>query len=293
MGLMDYRINIMTEGIYIMAISAQLVKELRERTSAGMMECKKALTQTNGDIEKAIEEMRKSGQAKADKKASRVAAEGVVVMAKNANKAVIVEVNSETDFVARDESFKKFSNDVVNAVASSNAKTIEEVLAIKLANGQTIEEARKALIAKIGENINLRRADAIQGETLGLYSHGGRIGVIVAMQGGSEELAKDIAMHIAACTPLVVSQDQVPSETVEKEKEIFMAQARKSGKPDNIIEKMITGRIRKFLDEQSLVGQPFVKNTDQKVEQLLKANNAKVTGFIRFGVGEGIEKRRS
>ena len=267
-------------------ISAQLVKELRERTGAGMMECKKALTQTDGDIEKAVEEMRKSGAAKADKKASRVAAEGV-------NKAVIVEINSETDFVARDENFKKFADAVVTAVANSNAKTLEEVLALTLASGESIEEARKSLIAKIGENINVRRIDALEGETVGVYSHGGRIGVIVAMNGGNEDLAKDVAMHIAASNPIVVSQDQVPEDIVAKEKEIFIAQARESGKPDEIIEKMITGRIRKFLDEQSLVGQPFVKNPDQKVSDLLKANNATVTGFIRFGVGEGIEKEET
>ncbi|WP_119329331.1 translation elongation factor Ts [Cysteiniphilum halobium] len=274
-------------------ISAQLVKELRERTGAGMMECKKALTQTDGDIEKAVEEMRKSGAAKADKKASRVAAEGVIVMSQSANKAVIVEINSETDFVARDENFKKFADAVVTAVASSNANTLEEVLALTLASGESIEEARKNLIAKIGENINVRRVNALQGETVGIYSHGGRIGVIVAMNGGDETLAKDVAMHIAASNPIVVSQDQVPEDIVAKEKEIFIAQARESGKPDDIIEKMITGRIRKFLDEQSLVGQPFVKNPDQKVSDLLKANNASVTGFIRFGVGEGIEKEET
>lgn len=275
------------------AISAQLVKELRERTGAGMMECKKALTQTNGDIEKAVEEMRKSGAAKADKKASRVAAEGVIVMSQSANKAVIVEINSETDFVARDENFKKFSDAVVAAVANSDVKTLEEVLALTLASGESIEEARKNLIAKIGENINVRRVDALEGETVGVYSHGGRIGVIVAMNGGNEALAKDVAMHIAASNPIVVSQDQVPEDIVAKEKEIFIAQARESGKPDDIIEKMITGRIRKFLDEQSLVGQPFVKNPDQKVSDLLKASNATVTGFIRFGVGEGIEKEET
>lgn len=274
-------------------ISAQLVKELRERTGAGMMECKKALTQTDGDIEKAVEEMRKSGAAKADKKASRVAAEGVIVMSQSANKAVIVEINSETDFVARDENFKKFADAVVTAVANSNAKTLEEVLALTLTSGESIEEARKNLIAKIGENINVRRIDALEGETVGVYSHGGRIGVIVAMNGGNEELAKDVAMHIAASNPIVVSQDQVPEDIVAKEKEIFIAQARESGKPDDIIEKMITGRIRKFLDEQSLVGQPFVKNPDRKVSDLLKANNATVTGFIRFGVGEGIEKEET
>lgn len=214
-------------------------------------------------------------------------------MAEANNKAVIVEINSETDFVARDDNFKKFADDVVKAAAKEGVSTLEMLLNAKLEDGSTVEEARKALIAKIGENINVRRVNVLEGETLGQYSHGGRIGVIVAMTGGSEELAKDIAMHVAASNPMVVSQDDVPSDVVEKEKEIFVAQARESGKPDNIIEKMITGRIRKFLDEQSLVGQPFVKNPDQKVAELLKANNATVTGFIRFGVGEGIEKEES
>ncbi len=270
-----------------------MVKELRERTGAGMMECKKALTATGGDIEKAIDEMRKSGQAKAAKKAARVAAEGVVLMAQSGNKAIMIEVNSETDFVARDDSFKNFAEEVVKVAANSDAKSIEEVESLTLENGSTVEQARNDLIAKIGENIKLRRMACLEGETLGQYSHGGRIGVVVALKGGDEALAKDIAMHVAASSPLVVAQDDVPAEIVEKEKEIFVAQARESGKPDEIIEKMITGRIRKFLDEQSLLGQPFVKNPDQKVSQLLKENNASVTGFIRFAVGEGIEKEES
>lgn len=272
-------------------ISAQLVKEVRERTGAGIMECKKALTQNNGDIEKAVEGMRKSGAAKADKKASRVAAEGVVLIAKSTNKAVIIEINSETDFVVRDVNFKFFADAVVVAVANSNAKKLDEVLLLTLVNGESIDEARKNLIAKTGENINVRRVDVLEGETIGCYSHhSGRVGVIVAMDGGNEGLARDIAMHIVASNPIVVSQDQVPEAILKKEKEIFISQARESGKPDNIIEKMIAGRIRKFLDEQSLVGQPFVKNPDQKVEQLLKEKNATVTGFVRFSVGEGIKK---
>ncbi|MFZ9034642.1 MAG: translation elongation factor Ts [Francisellaceae bacterium] len=274
-----------------MAVTAQMVKELRERTGAGMMECKKALTATAGDIEKAIEEMRKSGQAKADKKASRTAAEGVIVMAKNADKAVMVEINSETDFVARDENFKSFADAVV-AVAC-NASDLETLLNTKLATGETVDEARKALIAKIGENINVRRIAAVEGANTGFYSHGGRIGVVVAMEGGDEALAKDIAMHIAASNPLVVAQEDVPADVVSKEKEIFIAQSKESGKPENIIEKMIEGRIRKFLDEQSLLGQAFVKNPEQKVAALLKASNAKVLSFVRFAVGEGIEKEES
>ena len=274
-------------------ISAQLVKKLRERTGSGMMECKKALMQTDGDVEKAVEEMRKSGAAKADKKSSRVAAEGVIVMSQSTNKAVIIEINSETDFLARDENFKKFSDAVVSTVANSNVKTLKEVLALTLETGESIEEARKNLIVKIGENINVRRVGSLEGETVGVYSHGGRIGVIVALNGGNEELAKDVAMHIAASNPVVVSQDQVPKDIVAKEKEIFTAQARESGKPDNIIEKIITGCVRKFLDKQSLLGQAFVKNLDQKVGELLKENNATVAGFIRFGVGEGIEKEET
>ena len=273
-----------------MAITAQMVKALRERTGAGMMECKKALAATGGDIEKAIENMRKSGQARADKKASRVAAEGIVVMAKSNKKAVMVEVNSETDFVARDQSFKQFAEQIADTMLASEVKTLEEALGLEIAQDLTIEEARKSLIAKIGENINVRRIDTIEGDTLGCYSHGGRIGVIVALKGGTETLAKDIAMHVAASNPMVISQEDMPAEIVEKEKEIFIAQARKSGKPDNIIEKMISGRIRKFLDEQSLLGQNFVKNPDEKIAQLLKANDARVTRFVRFGVGEGIEK---
>lgn len=271
-------------------ISAKLVKELRERTGAGMMECKKALVASEGDIEKAAEEMRISGQAKADKKASRIAAEGVIEAYSADGRAVLIEINSETDFVARDDSFKAFAAAAAKAAHTANAKTIEEVLAADI-DGQTVEEARKTLVAKIGENIQVRRMKAVEASNLGAYIHAGKIGVVAALEGGEEDLAKDVAMHIAAVNPLVVSGDDVPADVVQKEKDIFTAQAQESGKPAEIIEKMIGGRIRKFLDEVALLGQSFVKNPDLKVEQLVKQHNAKVISFIRLDVGEGIEKK--
>ncbi|AIT09807.1 elongation factor Ts [Candidatus Francisella endociliophora] len=272
-------------------ISAKLVKELRERTGAGMMECKKALVAAEGDIEKAAEEMRISGQAKADKKASRVAAEGVIEAYAADGKAVLLEINSETDFVARDDTFKNFAQEAVKAAHAANAKTIEEVLEAKISTGETVEEARKSLIAKIGENIQVRRVKSVEAGTLGAYVHGGKIGVVAALEGGDEDLAKDIAMHVAAVNPMVVSGDDVPADVVAKEKEIFTAQAKESGKPAEIIEKMIGGRIRKFLDEVALLGQAFVKDPNVKVEQLVKSKDAKVVSFIRLDVGEGIEKK--
>lgn len=272
-------------------ISAKLVKELRERTGAGMMECKKALVATEGDIEKAAEEMRISGQAKADKKASHVAAEGVIEVYAAYGRAILLEINSETDFVARDETFKAFAQEAVKAAHAVNAKTIEEVLAAKTSNGETVEEARKSLIAKIGENIQVRRVKTVEANTLGVYIHGGKIGVVVALEGGDEDLAKDVAIHVAAANPMVVSGDQVPADVVAKEKEIFTAQAKESGKPVEIIEKMIVGRIRKFLDEVALLGQDFVKDPAIKVEKLVKDKSAKVVNFIRLDVGEGIEKK--
>ena len=271
-------------------ISAKLVKELRERTGAGMMECKKALVATEGDIEKAAEEMRISGQAKADKKASRIAAEGVIEAYVADGRAVLIEINSETDFVARDDSFKVFATGAVKAAHAANAKTIEEVLEADM-GGQTVEQARKNLVTKIGENIQIRRMKVVEASNLGAYIHAGKIGVVAALEGGEEDLAKDVAMHIAAVNPLVISGEDVPAEVVQKEKDIFTAQAQESGKPAEIIEKMIGGRIRKFLDEVALLGQSFVKNPDIKVEQLVKQHNAKVVNFIRLDVGEGIEKK--
>ncbi|MFV9984965.1 MAG: translation elongation factor Ts [Francisella endosymbiont of Hyalomma asiaticum] len=272
-------------------ISAKLVKELRERTGAGMMECKKALIAAEGVIEKAAEEMRIFGQAKADKKASRVAAEGVIEVYAAYGRAILLEINSETDFVARDETFKAFAQEAVKAAHAANSKTIKEVLAAKTSNGKTVEEARKSLIAKIGENIQVRRVKTVEANTLGVYIHGSKIGVVVALEGGDEDLAKDVAMHVAAANPMVVSGDQVPADVVAKEKEIFTAQAKESGKPAEIIEKMIVGRIRKFLDEVALLGQDFVKDPAIKVEKLVKDKGAKVVNFIRLDVGEGIEKK--
>ncbi|PWY53846.1 elongation factor Ts [Legionella qingyii] len=278
-----------------MSISASLVMQLRERTGAGMMECKKFLIATNGDIEAAIIEMRKAGQAKADKKADRVAAEGVVVIARSADgrSAVMLEINSETDFVARDENFTNFANNVADAALNSSATTIAELSAITLASGVTVEQARQELVAKIGENIKLRRLERMHCDTgvIGCYLHGSRIGVMAALKNEQEELAKDIAMHVAASKPIVVSRDQVSTEAVENEREIFTAQAKESGKPQEIIDKMIEGRINKFIDEVSLLGQPFVKNPDIKVGQLLKEKNTEVLSFVRYEVGEGIEKK--
>jgi len=274
-----------------MQITAALVKELRERTGAGMMECKKALTETQGDIEGAIELMRKSGQAKADKKAGRIAAEGRIEIASEGNQAVIIEVNSETDFVAKDANFQKFAAECAQAALASGASDVEGLMAVQM-DGQSLEERRAALVAKIGENVQVRRFERVQSAgPLGSYLHGSRIGVLVSLDGGDEEVAKDVAMHIAASRPICVDSDQVPTQTVEKEREIFRAQAQDSGKPPEIIEKMIEGRIRKFLAEVTLVGQPFVKNPDQTVGQLLKDKGARAAGFVRYEVGEGIEKK--
>ncbi len=277
-------------------ITANMVKELRERTGAGMMECKKALLETNGNIDLAIENMRKAGQAKADKKSDRTAAEGVIVVATSSDNkhAVMLEINCETDFVARDGGFSEFVNKVAKVALTNNCESAEQALATNYSDTETVDEARKHLIVKIGENINLRRVLSITSKTgiVGSYIHSGRIGVLVEMVGGSESLARDIAMHIAATNPLVVSPEDVPGDLVEKEKEIFSAQAKQSGKPDEIIEKMIVGRIRKFLDEVSLVGQAFVKDPNTTVSKLLKSENAKVISFTRYQVGEGIEKKQ-
>ena len=279
-----------------MAITASLVKELRERTGAGMMECKKALTETNGDIEAAIENMRKSGQAKAAKKAGRTAADGVIVIAQaeGGRRAAMVEVNCETDFVAKDDTFKSFANAVAERILNSNAADVDALMALPLHEGEdtTIEEARQALVSKIGENMTVRRffRHEVQG-SLASYSHGVRIGVLVDVSGGDENLGRDLAMHIAASNPICVHEDEVPAEMLAKEREIAESQARESGKPDNIVQKMIEGRIRKYLGEVTLVGQPFVKDPDKKVGKLLEDHGAKVNAFARFEVGEGIEKK--
>ena len=270
-----------------MGISASLVKELRERTGLGMMECKKALVAVGGDIEKAIEELRKSGQAKAAKKAGRTAAEGVLAakISDDHTCAVMVEVNSETDFSARDEGFLAFVQKVVDAVFDQPNITLDRL--------HTMMEAhRQALIQKIGENITVRRMMAVQGNVVNAYVHGNkRIAVLVALQGGDKGVARDVAMHIAASCPEVIDPSDMPSHVLKKEREIFRAQALESGKPENIVEKMVEGRVKKFLSENSLTEQAFVKDTDITVGQLVKNHQAKIQHFVRYEVGEGIEKK--
>lgn len=279
-----------------MTISASMVMELRGRTGAGMMECKKFLIACDGDLELAITEMRKAGQAKADKKADRVAAEGIIVIAREADghHAMMLEINSETDFVARDDNFTHFAHEVVETALQKKVSDVS-VLADETLKGSqsTIEQSRQELVAKIGENIKLRRLADMQCQegVIGCYLHGTRIGVLVALRNGDETLAKDIAMHIAASRPIVVSREQVSKEAIDNEREIFTAQAKESGKPQDIIDKMIEGRISKFLDEVSLLGQPYVKDPNIKVGQLMKQKQAEVIGFTRFEVGEGIEKK--
>jgi len=281
-----------------MAITAAQVKELRERTGSGMMECKKALTEANGDMEAAIEALRKAGMAKADKKASRVAAEGVIAieLSDDMHTAAMVEINSETDFVAKKQEFTDFAAAIARRVLTDDPADIDALLAMPLSDtdGTSIEDARKGLIAKIGENISVRRFSRIESSSpLAIYRHGVRIGVVVDYSGGDAELGKDLAMHIAAHDPrpVCVTEDQVPAEMVEKERDIFTAQARESGKPDNIIEKMIEGRMRKYLAEITLLGQAFVKDPDQTISQLLGAAGAEVARFERMELGEGIEKK--
>jgi elongation factor Ts len=273
-----------------MAIKPALVKELRERTGAGMMDCKKALVESDGDIEAAAELLRKAGQAKADKKSGRVAAEGQVLVKSAGGRHAVVEVNSETDFVANDENFKEFAEAVAQAALRANPDSVEALMELDV-DGQTVEEARQALITKVGENIAVRRFDLLESAApVGTYTHMGRIGVVVELDGGDETLARDIAMHVAATAPQCVSRDDIPAEQIDKEREILSAQALQEGKPANIVEKMVEGRLRKFFDEITLVGQPFVKDPDQKVGDLLKANNASVRRFIRYAVGEGVDR---
>jgi len=280
-----------------MQITAASVKELRDRTGAGMMECKKALQETSGDIETAIENMRKSGLAKAAKKAGRIAAEGVIIIEKagDAERVAIVEVNCETDFVTKGDDFQQFATAVADCVLRNDPEDLEELKASPMEAGgsETVEECRQHLVAKIGENINVRRFSLISSETgkLGVYLHGGRIGVVVDLADGDEGLARDIAMHVAASRPVCVSEQDIPAEIIDKEKEIFSAQAAESGKPEAIIEKMVAGRIQKFINEITLTGQPFIKDPDMKVGKLLDETHASVNGFIRFEVGEGIEKK--
>lgn len=280
-----------------MTISAQLIKELRERTGAGFMECKNALTAVEGDIELAVVELRKRGQAKADKKTDRVAAEGILVLnaSDDRKRAALVEVNCETDFVARDESFKGFAQATAIRALNTKASSVEDLLLQPLLEKQpeTIEQARQALVGQIGENVRVRRLAQVQASKgdLSAYLHGSRIGVVVEIEGGDAQLGKDIAMHIAASKPKVISPSEVPAELIEKEKEIFMVQAQESGKPEAIIAKMVDGRINKFLEEVSLLGQPFIRDPNVTVAELLKKSNAQVIQFIRYEVGEGVEKK--
>ncbi|APO97065.1 translation elongation factor Ts [Xanthomonas vesicatoria] len=276
-----------------MEITASLVKELRERTGAGMMECKKALVENAGDIDAAAEWLRKSGLAKADKKADRVAAEGRIATAQAGGKAVLVEVNSETDFVAKDENFLAFTEVVANAALNSDVADAEALKSVKLDSGETIEARRAAVIAKVGENLQVRRLARIDSaNNVAAYVHGGRIGVLVELKGGDVELARGIAMHIAAMNPPHVKASDVPAEFVAKEKEIELAKMseKDKSKPAEILEKIISGKISKIVNEVTLYGQPYVLNTDQTVEQAVKAAGADVIGFQRLAVGEGIEK---
>ena len=278
-----------------MSVTAEAVKQLRERTGAGMMECKKALVETNGDLDAAAELMRKQGLAKADKKAARVAAEGVVALEKSADgkSAAMVEVNCETDFVAREADFQGFSADIAKVALTAGAADVDALIANKLASGETIDERRRALISKIGENITVRRHATLSSTGfLGAYRHGTRICALVAIEGGDAALAHDLAMHVAASNPEFLSAADVPADLVAKEREIETEKALAEGKPADIVAKMVEGRIRKTLNEKALLGQPFVKDPDQTVEKLLKAAKAEIKAYKRFEVGAGIEKKQ-
>jgi len=281
-----------------MTITAEAVKQLRERTGAGMMECKKALVESGGNLDAAADLMRRQGLAKADKKAARVAAEGLIVVARSSDglTAAIVEVNCETDFVAREHDFRSFAA-LVGALALKNrARDVAQLLGQKSDSGETLEEHRRALVAKIGENINVRRVATMTAQTvLGSYVHGTRIGVLVALKGGNEELAKDLAMHIAAANPQYIQPSDVPADIVDRERGILRDQAagEGKGKTPEILEKMVEGRLRKYLNEIALTGQPFVKDQDVSVEKLLKQGNASVTEMVRFEVGLGLEKKQA
>ena len=274
-------------------ISAQMVKELRERSGAGMMECKKALVENNGDLDAAMEWLRKSGLAKADKKASRVAAEGRIVAAQAKGKAVLVEINCETDFVAKDASFLKFTDAVADVALNSGAADIDALKAAAYPGAANVEEAAKALIATIGEKIDVRRLARVETDGLiGSYIHGGRIGVLVALKGGSEELAKGIAMHVAAMNPAYVRAEDVPADFLAKEKEIALAAMsdKEKNKPADILEKIVSGKVHKIVAEVTLLGQPYVLDTGVSVAEALKKEGADVVSVARLAVGEGIEK---
>ncbi len=277
-----------------MNITADAVRQLRERTGAGMMECKRALVETKGDLDAAAELMRRQGLAKADRKAARVAAEGVIVIEKahDARTAAMVEVNCETDFVARGAEFREFARAVAQCVLAARPESAAALVQARLPGGESVDERRRALIAKIGENISVRRFAVLTApDHLGAYVHGTRIGALAAVRGGPASLAYDLAMHIAASNPRYLSPAQVPAEVVAKEREILTEQARSEGKPPEIVAKMVEGRLRKALGEMTLAGQPFVKDPDVSIEKLLKGARAEVTAFERFEVGAGIEKK--
>lgn len=280
-----------------MTISAAMVKELRERTGSGMMECKKALGEANGDLDAAVEILRKSGLAKADKKSGRTAAEGLIIVESSTDGrcAAMLEVNCETDFVAKEPAFINFAKAVAQRVLAGKPANVEALAKLPLsdADAASVDDVRKALIAKIGENLSIRRFIVMKSAAgrVANYLHGSRIGVLVEMHGGTPELAKDVAMHVAASKPVCVNESEVPADVIAKEKEIFSAQAAESGKPADIIEKMVLGRVKKYLKEVTLLGQPFIKDPDTAVEKLLQASKATVTRFQRFEVGEGIEKK--
>lgn len=278
-----------------MTISAAMVKELRERTGLGMMECKAALSETQGNMDAAIDLLRKKAGSKVEKKAGRTAAEGAVgvYLSPDRKLAALVEVNSETDFVAKGDDFQAFANHVAAAIGKNNPADVNALNDVKLDSGETVAKAREGLVAKLGENIGVRRFVRLVAKTgqVASYVHGRKIGVLVEISGGDEQLGRDLAMHIAASKPECVSKEQVPADLIAKEKEIFSAQAAQSGKPANIIEKMVEGRISKFLNEITLLGQPFVKDPETTIEKLLNGKNATVAGFTRYEVGEGIEKK--
>lgn len=276
-------------------ITAGMVKELREATGLGMMECKKALSESDGDMKKAEELLRIKSGAKASKVAGRVASEGAVGVhiAANGKSGAMVEVNCETDFVAKDTNFKAFVGAVAVAAASGSAADVDALAKVPVEGADTVAAAREGLVMKLGENISVRRFARVSAKgRLAHYLHGSKIGVLIDFEGGDEQLGKDLAMHIAASKPICVDSTQVPAETIAKEREIYSAQAKESGKPDNIVAKMVDGRISKFLAEVTLLGQPFVKNPDETVEKLLKAKQAKVHAFHMYVVGEGIEKKK-
>ena len=276
-------------------ITAQMVKELRDRTGAGMMECKKALLDSSGDMDKAVEEMRKAGQAKADKKSSRIAAEGVITLSISDDNSIanMVEINCETDFVAKDENFLKFVKTISEVSLENYKGSVDDFNNSKHPSGKTIEEIRLELVSKVGENVKIRRVQNIKndGNYMGHYMHGTKIGVAVVLQKGNEELAKDVCMHIAAMKPRALNANDIPQEDLEKEREIFVAQAKESGKPDDIIQKMVDGKLKKYISEVTLVDQTFVKDNEITISKLLEKHDNSVLSFYRLEVGEGVEKK--